>query len=234
MRQQFTVLAVEDEPGQLEILRLMLNDEGFNTIVAQDGLAGLRAAYQYQPDAILLDVMMPDMDGFEVCRRLREMTEVPIIFLTAKGTLEDIVLGLSLGADDYLVKPFERSELIGRLMACLRRSKERTDKDNDLIFATDSIMLDCGRHELVIDKQIVYLTPKEFQVLRLLIRHVGKVLSTNAILARVWGGEHVGEPDLVKQCIYRLRQKIEQDPKFPRYLHTVWGEGYYFDTGDLL
>lgn len=211
----------------------MLTAEGFNAVVAQDGLSGLRAAYKAQPDAILLDVMMPNMDGFEVCRRLREMTEVPIIFLTAKGTLEDIVKGLSLGADDYLVKPFDRSELIGRLMACLRRAKEKTRDGGDLIFAADSIMLDCGRHELVIGKRVVYLTPKEFEVLRLLIRHVGKVLSTNAILARVWGSERVGEPDLVKQCIYRLRQKIEPDPQTPRYLHTVWGEGYYFDTGDL-
>jgi len=212
----------------------MLDAEGFDTVVAQDGLSGLRIAYQAQPDAILLDVMMPNMDGFEVCRRLREMTEVPIIFLTAKGTLEDIVKGLSLGADDYLVKPFDRSELVGRLMACLRRAKEQTDKAGDLIFATDSIMLDCGRHELVIGKKVVYLTPKEFEVLRLLIRHVGKVLNTNAILTRVWGAERVGEPDLVKQCIYRLRQKIEPDPKSPRYLNTVWGEGYYFDTGDFL
>ncbi|RLC99546.1 MAG: DNA-binding response regulator [Chloroflexi bacterium] len=234
MRQRFTILAVEDDPGQLEILRLMLDAEGFNTVMARDGLSGLRAAYQAQPDAILLDVMMPNMDGFEVCRRLREMTQVPIIFLTAKGTIEDIVLGLSLGADDYLVKPFNRSELVGRLMACLRRAKERTHDGNDLIFAADSIMLDCGRHELVIGKRVVYLTPKEFEVLRLLIRHVGKVLSTNAILSRVWGGERVGEPDLVKQCIYRLRQKIEPDPQSPRYLYTVWGEGYYFDTGDLL
>ncbi len=234
MRQRFTVLAIDDDAGQLEILRHMLSAEGFDTIVARDGLSGLRTAYQSQPDAILLDVMMPNMGGFEVCRRLREMTEVPIIFLTAKGTLEDIVKGLSLGADDYLVKPFDRSELIGRLMACLRRAKERTDTESDLIFATDSIMLDCGRHELVIGKRVVYLTPKEFEVLRLLIRHVGKVLSTNAILSRVWGAESVGEPDLVKQCIYRLRQKIEADPKSPRYLHTVWGEGYYFDTGEFL
>ncbi|MEA3341577.1 MAG: response regulator transcription factor [Chloroflexota bacterium] len=234
MRQRFTVLTIDDQPGQLEILRLMLDAEGFDTVVAQDGLSGLRTAYQVQPDAILLDVMMPNMDGFEVCRRLREMTEVPIIFLTAKGTLEDIVKGLSLGADDYLVKPFDRLELVGRLRACLRRAKEQTDKASDLIFATDSVMLDCGRHELVIGKRVVYLTPKEFEVLRLLIHHVGKVLNTNAILARVWGAERVGEPDLVKQCIYRLRQKIEPTPKSPRYLHTVWGEGYYFDTDEFL
>lgn len=234
MRQRFTVLTIDDQPGQLEILRLMLDAEGFDTVVAQDGLSGLRTAYQVQPDAILLDVMMPNMDGFEVCRRLREMTEVPIIFLTAKGTLEDIVKGLSLGADDYLVKPFDRLELVGRLRACLRRAKEQTDKASGLIFATDSVMLDCGRHELVIGKKVVDLTPKEFEVLRLLIHHVGKVLNTNAILARVWGAERVGEPDLVKQCIYRLRQKIEPTPKSPRYLHTVWGEGYYFDTDEFL
>lgn len=234
MHRRLTILAIDDHQGQLEILRLMLDAEGFNVVVARDGLSGLRVAYQSRPDAILLDVMMPNMDGFEVCRRLREMTDAPIIFLTAKGTLEDIVRGLSLGADDYLVKPFNRSELIGRLMACLRRVKAQTNEGSGLIFAADSIMLDCGRHELIIGKRVVDLTPKEFEVLRLLLRHVGKVLSTNAILTQVWGGEYVGEPDLVKQCIYRLRQKIEPEPRAPRYLHTVWGEGYYFDAGDFV
>ena len=121
MRRQFRVLVVDDEPDILAVLRATLAAEGFDVVVAQDALAGLRAAYQHHPDAILLDVMMPKVDGFEACRRLREMTEVPIIFVTAKGTIEDIVKGLSLGADDYLVKPFERTELVSRLVACLRR-----------------------------------------------------------------------------------------------------------------
>ncbi len=233
MRRRFRVLVVDDQPDVLALLKAMLNAEGFDVVLARDALSGLRMAYQEHPDAILLDVMMPDMDGFEACRRLREMTEVPIIFVTAKGTIEDIVKGLSLGADDYVVKPFERSELISRLAACLRRAGERANERADYLFPNDSVVLDCDRHELVIENRTVYLTPREFEVLRLLIRHAGKVLSTDAILTRVWGPDWIGEPDLVKQYIYRLRQKIEPDPGSPQYLHTVRGGGYYFDTDDL-
>jgi DNA-binding response OmpR family regulator len=234
MQLQFRVLVIEDEPDMLEMLQLMLTAEGFDVVVAKDALAGLRAAYQTHPDAILLDVMMPDMDGFEACRRLREMTDVPIIFVTGKATtMDDIVKGFSLGADDYLTKPFNRSELISRLNARLRRSGERTDNDVEYISPAASVILNCSRHELVIDTRSIYLGPKEFEVIRLLVRHAGKVLSRDAILAQVWGPERVGEPDLVKQYIYRLRQKIEPNPNDPQYIHSVRGEGYYFDVGDL-
>lgn len=234
MRRRFRILVIDDHPDVLALLRATLTSEGFDVVTAQDALTGLRAAYESHPDAILLDVMMPDMDGFEACRRLREMTDVPIIFVTAKGTIEDIVHGLSLGADDYVVKPFERSELTSRLAACLRRSGERTSESGDYLFPAESVVLDCDRHELVVGNRTVYLTPKEFEVLRLLIRHTGKVLSTDAILTRVWGPDWIGEPDLVKQYVYRLRRKIEEDPSEPRYLHTVRGGGYYFDAEDLL
>ena len=234
MRRRFRILIVDDHSDVLLVLETMLTKEGFEVVSAQDALSALRVAYQEHPDAILLDVMMPDIDGFEACRRLREMTDVPIIFVTAKGAIEDIVHGLSLGADDYVVKPFERSELISRLAACLRRAGERPGESGDYLFPAESVVLDCDRHELVIANKTVYLTPKEFEVLRLLIRHAGKVLSTDAILTRVWGPDWIGEPDLVKQYIYRLRRKIEQDPSAPRYLHTVRGGGYYFDSEDLL
>ncbi|MCP4536073.1 MAG: response regulator transcription factor [Chloroflexi bacterium] len=234
MRRRFRILIVDDHLDVLKVLETMLTKEGFEVVSAQDALSALRVAYQEHPDAILLDVMMPDIDGFEACRRLREMTDVPIIFVTAKGAIEDIVHGLSLGADDYVVKPFERSELLSRLAACLRRVGERTDDGGDYLFPAESIVLDCDRHELVIGNRTVYLTPKEFEVLRLLVRHAGKVLSTDAILTRVWGPDWIGEPDLVKQYVYRLRRKIELDPGDPTYLHTVRGGGYYFDAEDML
>ena len=234
MRRQFRILVVDDHPDVLKMLQAMLTAESFDVVTAQDALSALRAAYQTHPDAILLDVMMPDVDGFEACRRLREVMDVPIIFVTAKGTIEDVVHGLSLGADDYVVKPFALSELIGRLMACLRRPREHTDGKGDFLFPAASVTLDCGRHELMIGGRTVYLTLKEFEVIRLLIRHAGKVLSTDAILTRVWGPEWIGEPDLVKQYIYRLRRKMELDPKLPKYLRTVPSEGYYFDAEDLL
>ncbi len=234
MRRRFRVLVVDDQPDVLSVLQAMLTAAGFDVIVAKDALSGLRVAYREHPDAILLDVMMPEIDGFEACRRLREMTDVPIIFVTAKGTIEDIVQGLSLGADDYVVKPFERSELISRLTAALRRSSTQMGKEGNYLFPAESVVLDCDRHELVIENRTVYLTPKEFEILRLLIRHSGKVLSPDAILARVWGPEWVGEPDLVKQYIYRLRRKIEEVPSSPRYIHTLRGGGYYFDVEEVL
>jgi two-component system KDP operon response regulator KdpE len=234
MSHRFRLLAIDDDSGTLTILKLALSRKGFDVIIAEDAISGLRSAYQAHPDVILLDIMMPNMNGFDACRRLREMTDVPIIFVTARGLIEDVVRGLSSGADDYVVKPFECSELASRVMACLRRASERNEDKTDFIFPATSIVLDCGRHELMIDNRMVYLAPKEFEVLRMLAKYAGRVLSADAILNSVWGPEWVGEKDLLKQYIYRLRQKIEIDPDAPRYLHTVRGEGYYFDARDLL
>jgi DNA-binding response OmpR family regulator len=231
---QFRILVVDDQPAAIKMLQMVLTAEGFDVLAAQDTLSALRAAYSAHPDAILLDVMMPDLDGLEACRRLRELTDVPIIFVTARGTIEDVVRGFSAGADDYLVKPFDSSELLSRLRACLRRAAERNGTRVEVLFPSASVMLDCHRHELTIGNRTVYLTPTEFEVLRLLMRHRGKVLSANAILAQVWGSERIGDPDLVKQYIYQLRQKIESGPPSSRYIHTVRGEGYYFDSDDLL
>ena len=234
MHRQFKVLAIDDEPENLKMLQVMLMAEGFKPLLAADAATGLRMAFELHPDAILLDVVMPEMDGFEVCQRLREMTDVPIIFVTGRGTIEDVVKGFSAGADDYVVKPYNRMELSYRLRAVLRRIGEQAEDDNAaILFPSDSVILDCNRHELVLGNQVVHLTPKEFEVLRLLIRHHGKVLGNDAILSQVWGGERVGDPDLVKQYIYRLRRKIEEDPDYPRYIHTIWGEGYYFDAEAL-
>ena len=228
MDRRFSILVIDDDATVLAMLRIMLTQKGFDVVTAQDGLTGLRSAYETHPDAILLDVMMPEMDGFEACRRLREFTDVPIIFVTAKGTIEDIVHGLSLGADDYLVKPFNHTELISRLMTCLRRSAKQAKDESNSLFPAASMTLDCDRHEMLIGNRTVFLTPKEFEILRLMIHHAGKVLSVDTILTKVWGSAWVGEPDLVKQYIYRLRQKIEQDPKAPRYLQTIRGKGYCF------
>ena len=218
----------------LKMLELMLGDGPFDVVVASDALSAFRTAYQTHPDAILLDVMMPEVDGFEVCRRLREMTDVPIIFVSAKGAVEDIVMGLSLGADDYVVKPFDRLELVSRLLACLRRAGNRYEEEGDFLFPAASFVLDCSRHEVVTGDRTVHLTPREFEVIWLLMRHAGKVVSTDAILARVWGPGWVGDRDLVKQYIYQLRKKIEPDVHAPRYIRTVPGRGYYFDAKDLL
>ena len=231
MKNQFHILVIDDNPDIREMHRMVLAREGFQVTLTSDALSGLRAAYQTHPDAIILDVMMPDMDGFEACRRIREMTKVPILLVTGKATAsEDIVRGFSAGADDYLVKPFSPSELVSRLRARLYRSGSTQNSENEYLSPDASVILNSDRHELIIEGETIYLPPKEFQVLRLLLRHSGQVLSLNAILSQVWGAERIGETDLVKQYIYRLRKKIEPDPSNPRYLHSVRGEGYYFQT----
>ena len=229
MRNKATVLVIDDERDALKMLHILLEGEGYDVVLADGPESGLHSAYRKHPDVILLDVMMPGMDGFEVCRRLREMTAAPIIFVTAKGTIENIVQGFSSGGDDYIVKPYDFSELLCRLQVALRRGNEREDITPDVLFSDNSVVLHLDCHDLEINDRVVHLTPKEFEVLRLLIRHAGRVLSHDAILSQIWGFERMGDLDLIKQYIYRLRKKIEQNPESPSYIHTVWGEGYYFD-----
>jgi DNA-binding response OmpR family regulator len=231
MSPQQRVLVIEDEPDTLDLLHRILTRSGFDTLLAGNAAAGLRAAYHSHPDAIILDIMMPDMDGFTACQRLREMTDVPILFLTGKATdTSDIVKGFSVGADEYMTKPFNVEELLVRLRACLRRQDKRIGPENDYLSPCDSVLLDRSRHELVINGHTVYLCPKEYQVMELLVRHAGRVLSQDVLLAQVWGTEHIGEPDLIKQYIYRLRKRIRQIPDAPQCIHSVRGSGYYFDA----
>lgn len=224
------ILVIDDDVDILRMLQLALTRNGFDVTLAASGLDGLRRAYETHPDAIILDVMMPMHDGFEICRRLREMTEVPIIFLTAKGTVDDIVRGLALGADDYVTKPFNEKELVSRLAACLRRAANKDETPDILVFTQGTFVLDRSRRHAVVNGEIVHLTPTEYEVLDYLVRHAGKVLSRDAILARVWGSEYLGETELVKQFIYRLRQKIETEPRKPRFIHTVPSTGYFFEV----
>ena len=227
------ILVIDDDVDILRMLKLALTGNGFDVTMAASGLDGLRRAYEIHPDAIILDVMMPMHDGFEICRRLREMTEVPIIFLTARGTVDDIVRGLALGADDYVTKPFNEKELTSRLAASLRRAANKDETPDILVFTQGAFVLDRSRRHAVVGGKIVHLTPTEFEVLDYLVLHAGKVLSRDAILTRVWGPEYLGETELVKQFIYRLRQKIETDPRKPCFIHTVPSTGYFFEAEDI-
>ncbi len=226
----FNILVVDDQPEMLGLLDRMLSNEGFNVLPAQDAHSALQMAYEYRPDAVLLDVMMPEVDGFELCERLRDVTDVPILFVTAKSNTEDLLRGFDAGADDYVVKPFARSELVSRLHACLRRASESVEESFKVMVPINAVMLDCDHHQLIVDDRTIYLTPKEFEIVRLLAQYPGKVLSEDAILCRVWGEAYEEGTGLVKQYIHRLRKKIEQNPGSPEYLHTVWGGGYYFDA----
>jgi two-component system, OmpR family, KDP operon response regulator KdpE len=234
MQTSWKVLVIDDDPSVLEMIRVMLIKAGYEVVSAPDALSGLRMAYQTRPHAIILDVMMPEMDGYEACRRLREMTDVPIFFLTGQASAsDDIVKGFDLGADEYMTKPFKYTELLSRLRACLRRQVDTTsDEGSKFLCPTQSVILNCSRRELTVGGRQIYLRPKEFEVLEVLMHYAGKVLSDDAILHRVWGSERVGDPGLVKQYIYQLRQKIETDPQDPHYIQSIPGGGYYFSTYD--
>lgn len=229
MPQRFRLLIVDDDPEIVDLLAPMLDEHGFETIKAHNGAAGLRAAYKHRPDAILLDIMMPDMDGIEVCERLRDMTDVPIIFITAKKSSDDLKKGFAAGGDDYITKPFNAHEVLYRLRAAIRRAGKRSAQFENILFPFDNVMLDGNRHELVVNGEVIHLAPKEFAILHLLMSYTGKMLTPDMILLNVWGSERVGDPNLIKQYIYRLRQKIEDKANIPQLIHTVWGEGYYFD-----
>jgi DNA-binding response OmpR family regulator len=229
------ILVIDDDNDMRDMLKIILAEHGFRVHTASDALSGLRLAYQERPDAIVMDVMMPDMDGFEACRRLREMMDAPIMLLTGQQTTtSDIVKGLDLGADEYMTKPFAIPELISRLRVCLRRSNAtpREAEAAQYLFPTPSVILDCGRHILTVHGKEIYLSPSEFEVLFLLIRHTGRPLSPNAILSQVWGPQRIGDDRLVKQYIYQLRKKIEPDPSTPTYIQTIRGEGYYFTVAE--
>ncbi|NIS82340.1 MAG: response regulator [Anaerolineales bacterium] len=224
------ILVIDDELKTLDLLAMRLRGDGFEVLTASTGHEGLRLAYEKHPDVIFLDIVMPGIDGLEVCRRLRTMTNAVILFVSVKGKTEDIVHGLQMGADDYIIKPYRYQELIARMTACLRRRGTgplppvRLDKGEALLVADPS-----RRLIFINDGRSVQLTPKEYELLVYLVRNQGRVLSVDAILANVWGKEYSGDRHLVKQFIYRLRSKLEADPSNPEYIVTVRGSGYAFE-----
>jgi len=224
------VLVIDDEVLVLNLLGMLLQEDGFEVLTAASGERGLELARLSPPEAVILDIKMPGMDGFEVCRRLRQMTEAVIVFVSVKGDSESIVRGLHLGGDDYVVKPYTYDELASRLTACLRRREGHKPAPRLQASGGVGLLLDAS-HRLVFvkDGRSVQLTPKEFELLRLLVANRGRVLSADAILTEVWGPRYVGERDLVKQFIHRLRIKLEPDPTDPRSIVTIRGSGYSFE-----
>ena len=223
------VLVIDDDIMLSNMLSLLLESDGYDVTSAGSGQAGLKLAEEFAPDAIVLDIKMPGMDGFEVCKRLREMTDAVILFASVKDKPEDIVRGLQLGGDDYVVKPYTYQELSSRMMACLRRG--RAGMLPTVVTASGGVMLvtDPDRRLVFINDQEIQLTPTEFEVLKYLMKNQGKVLSREAILANAWGPEYLGDNSLVKQFVYRLRNKLEPEPSEPHYILTVRGSGYVFE-----
>lgn len=230
------ILVIDDEVKVLKILSMRLRMDGFDVFTASTGMEGMRLAYEMHPDVVVLDIVMPGVDGFEVCRRLRALTDAIIILVSVRSDTEDIVHGLRVGADDYLVKPYNYQELMARMNAFLRRRANAPIPPIRLAHGEALLVADASRRLIFInDGRSVHLTPKEYDLLVYLVRNQGKVISADGLLANVWGPGYSGERHLVKQFIYRLRNKIESDPSKPEFIVTVRGSGYAFeeDTNPL-
>ena len=222
------ILLIEDDKGIIRILRRGLAYEGYMVDIALDGQSGLRLARENTPDLVILDLMLPGIDGLEVCRRLRAGGDVPILILTAKDSLDDRVLGLDMGADDYMVKPFELDELLARTRALLRRSAPIT-RPKVMRFA--DLSLDTGTRQATRGERIISLTAKEYELLDLFMRHPRQVLTRDIIFDRVWGYDFGGGSNIIEVYVRYLRQKLEEKGE-PRLLHTVRGMGYVLREPD--
>lgn len=222
------ILVVDDERGLAKIIRLNLEQDGFEVVEANNGTQAMEKLRTTLPDLILLDVMMPDIDGFTVLKMIREIGNIPVIMLTAKGQEEDKVKGLELGADDYVTKPFSPRELTSRIRAVLRRGSFSKDEESGQIVVDDRLMIDFGKHEVWVDGELVQLRPTEYRLLYHLVQNAGWVLTHDQILNKVWGYEYEDEPHYVRLYINYLRKKIEVDPSDPQYILTERGIGYRF------
>lgn len=228
-----TVLVVEDEDSFVDALTVGLAREGFRVQVARDGAQALDLFEAVQPDLILLDVMLPKVSGIDVCRQIRARSKVPIIMVTAKGSEIDTVVGLEVGADDYVSKPYRLRELVARMRAVLRRAPEPrvpADAEEGGVLEVGDVALDPGRHEVVIRGEEVALPLKEFELLTILLENAGRVLSRDVLIDRVWGHDYVGDTKTLDVHVKRLRAKVEDDPSSPTRIVTIRGLGYKYDA----
>lgn len=221
------ILVIDDEDMTVQLIAILLERRGYEVIKAYRAEDGLRKAYRTHPDLILLDIMMPDMDGWEVCRRLRELSDVPIIFLTAKDDVRDVVKGLEMGADDYIVKPYDNNELVARVKAHLRRAPKPSVSE-ELVFDGGNFRINFISREVRVRGNPVHLTPKEFNLLGVLARNAGRVITRTDLVKEAWGPEYGDAIDSLKLYIHYLRQKVEIDPERPTYILTSRGVGYRF------
>jgi len=224
-----TIVAADDDPQLLRLVTRNLEFEEYEVLPASDGQQALEQVEAHSPDLVLLDVMMPRMDGFTVCERIREFSTVPIIIVTARGQDQDKVRGLDLGADDYLTKPFSVDELLARVRAVLRRAQFTANEQAHVLrtnITIGDLVVDYGQHLVIMAGQEVPLTPIEYRILAYLAQNAGRVVTQDLLLEHVWGSEYLGESHMLQVNINRLRHKIEADPTHPRYLLTKVGVGY--------
>lgn len=222
------ILVVDDEPRIIHFIRLNLEHDGFEVFEAASGAKALEQLRDRLPDLVLLDVMMPDLDGFETLRLIREISSVPVIMLTARGDEDDRVRGLELGADDYVTKPFSPRELVSRVRAVLRRTETATAPTHEAIQVDDRLKIDFGRREVWVEGKLVKLRPTEYKLLYHLVQNAGWVVPHEQLLAKVWGYEYRDETHYLRLYVNYLRQKLEVDPANPQYILTERGVGYRF------
>jgi len=228
-----TVLVVEDEDSFVEALQVGLSREGFRVKVARDGAEALDVFDAVAPDLVLLDVMLPRISGVDVCRELRKRSQVPIIMVTAKGGEIDTVVGLEVGADDYVTKPYRLRELVARMRAVLRRHSAAASTAvaaGDEVLTVGDVSLDPERHEVVVRGEVVQLPLKEFELLELLLANAGRVLPRDTLIDRVWGTDYVGDTKTLDVHVKRLRAKVEEDPSNPTRIVTIRGLGYRYEA----
>ena len=224
------ILIVEDEDSVLDPLELLLSKEGFSIETARNGREGLDKFWKVSPDLVLLDIMLPEVSGTEVCRQIRAKSNVPIIMLTAKDTEVDKVVGLELGADDYIVKPYSKAELVARIKAVLRRGLSDNTSSEGGVITAGPVSIDVDRHAVSIGGENISLPLKEFELLEFLVRNSGRVLTRTQLIDRVWGSDYFGDTKTLDVHVKRLRAKIEKDPANPTYIQTIRGLGYKFES----
>src|SRR5215470_1660027 len=225
-----TILAADDDPQLLRLMTRNLQLEGYDVLAASDGKQALELIESNSLDLVLLDVMMPKMDGFTVCYRVREFSAVPIIIVTARGQDQDKVRGLDLGADDYLTKPFSVDELLARVRAVLRRAQFTARENAQGMWTTTTsgdLAIDYSQHLVIMAGREISLTPTEYRIIAYLAQNAGRVVTQDLLLEQVWGPEYLGESHMLQVNINRLRRKLEVDPAHPRYIHTKVGVGYF-------
>lgn len=228
MTTQKTILVVDDEHRMVQFISMNLDLEGFRVVSATNGYEALEKVTRELPDLVVLDIMMPDMDGFETLKKVRELSSVPVIFLSVKNEEYDRVHGLDLGADDYLTKPFSPRELVSRIRAVLRRTEARNPVTTSEIAVDENLRINFDQRKVIVRGQEIHLRPTEHRLLYHLVNNAGKLLSHETLLSRVWGPEYRDEDQYVRLYITYLRQKIEEDPKNPRYILSERGLGYRF------
>jgi DNA-binding response OmpR family regulator len=225
---RYKILAVDDEQRMVRFIQLNLEQDGFEVVTAYNGKEALEQVRTQLPDLILLDIMLPDINGFEVLKKIREVNNVPVIMLTAKGEEDDRIQGLELGADDYITKPFSPRELVSRIRAVLRRTKSFKDDQADQIIVDDRLTIDFSRREVWVEGKKVDLRPTEYRLLYHLVQNAGWVNTHEQLLSKVWGFEYQDEPHYVRLYVNYLRKKLEEDPSNPKYILTERGVGYRF------